>query len=87
MKVKPLGRRVLLSVATPLEKKLNGIIMPVEAPDQITKAEVHCVSDGVDEFNVGDLVLVDRYCGSEVIIDEKPYILMRAADVIGVFEK
>lgn len=84
MKVKPLGKRVLLSVATP-EAKTVGIIMPESAPDQITKAEVHCVSDGVNEFIPGDIVLIDRYCGSEVNVDGKPYILMRAVDIFGIF--
>jgi chaperonin GroES len=94
MKVRPLGDRVLVK---PLEDdgevKKGGIIIPDTAKEKPQQGKVIAVGPGKfdDEgkripmhLKEGDTVLVSKYGGSEVKIDDEKYQIMREDDVLGV---
>ena len=83
----PLGKRILIQLLDLTEQLKNGIIVPVGTPDRFVKAKVHIVPKDVDNFNAEDLILVDRYLGSEVELYDQKYLLVKADDVIAKFEE
>ncbi len=94
-KIQPLGDRVLVE---PLEEKVvkkGGIIIPDTAQEKPTSGKVIAVGTGkLDDdgkkiaFNVkkGDKVLMPKYGGTEVKIDDKTYQIMREDDILGIIE-
>jgi len=95
MKIKPLGDRVLVEPVEEGEVQKGGIIIPDSAKEKPQEGKVVAVGTGkLDDdgkkipFNVkkGDLVLMPKYGGTEVKIDDKTYQIVREEDILGVIE-
>lgn len=95
-KFKPLGYRVLLRRLEVKETSKGGIILPSSAEKQQEQAEVIAIGESKKDnqgniidipVNVGDIVLVEKYAGQEVTIDDKPYIIAKADDLIAKISK
>ncbi|MDP6525765.1 MAG: co-chaperone GroES [Kiritimatiellia bacterium] len=94
MKIKPLGDRVLVQpIEAADEVKKGGIIIPDTAKEKPQEGKVIAVGTGkkdddgkVIPFNVkkGDLVLMPKYGGTEVKIDDKEYQIVREDDILGI---
>ncbi len=95
MNIKPLGDRVLIQPVTEKEIKKGGIIIPDSAKEKPTEGKVVAVGAGKRDdagklipMNVkkGDRVLLPKYGGSEVKIDEVEYQIVREEDILGIVE-
>jgi chaperonin GroES len=93
MKIKPLGDRVLVKPAEEKEVKKGGIIIPDTAKEKPQEGIVEAIGTGkLDDagkpipFNVkkGDRVLMPKYGGTEVKIDDIEYQIVREEDILGV---
>src|SRR2546426_11275861 len=93
MKVKPLHDRVLVKRVDPEEKVKGGIIIPDTAKEKPLEGKVVAVGTGrLDEdgkripleVKVGDRVLVGKYAGTEIKIDEVEHVIVREDEVLGV---
>ena len=91
--VKPLGDRVLIQPLEEKEGKKGGIIIPDTAKEKPQEGTVVAVGTGkLDdsgkkiEFNVkaGDKVLIPKYGGTEIKIDDESYLIMREDDILGI---
>jgi len=95
LKLKPLGDRVLVEPAEEKELKKNSIIIPDSAKEKPTEGIVRALGTGKTdddgkkvpfEVKVGDRVLVSKYGGTEVKIDNKEYKLLNADDILAILE-
>jgi chaperonin GroES len=95
MKIKPLGDRVLVRPIEQDEIKKGGIIIPDSAKEKPQEGKVVAVGTGkrdddgkIIPFNVkkGDKVLMPKYGGTEVKIDDVEYQIVREDDILGVIE-
>jgi chaperonin GroES len=96
MKIRPLGDRVLVEPkADQDEVKKGGIIIPDTAKEKPQEGKVIAVGEGKLDDNgkkipmhvkKGDKVLMPKYGGSEIKIDDKTYQLIREDDILGVIE-
>ena len=93
MTIKPLADRVLVEPAAAETKTSSGIIIPDSAKEKPQEAEVIALGTGKKdeagklstfEVKVGDKVLISKYGGTEVKIDDKKYTLVREDDILGV---
>ena len=93
MKIKPLGDRVLVEPVEADEVAKGGIIIPDTAKEKPQEGKIIAVGTGkLDEdgkvipFNVkkGDIVLMPKYGGTEVKLDDKTYQIVREDDILGV---
>ncbi len=93
MKIRPLGERVLIELVKEEEVSKGGIIIPDSAKEKPQEGKVIAVGTGkLDEngkivpFNVkkGDLVLMPKYGGTEVKIDDKEYQIVREDDILAI---
>jgi len=95
MKIKPLGDRVLVEPKKEQEVTKGGIIIPDSAKEKPTEGTVIAIGTGKrDEagkliaftVKVGDTVLMPKYGGTEVKINDKEYQIMREEDILGIVE-
>ena len=93
MKVKPLNDRVLVRRMDPEEKVKGGIIIPDTAKEKPQEGKVIAVGAGrLDdsgkripmEVKVGDRVLIGKYAGTEVKIEDTEHVVVREEDILGV---
>ena len=93
VKIKPIGDRVLVRHLEEKEQIRGGIYIPDSAKEKPQEAEVIALGTGRKdesgkvhgfEVKVGDLVLISKYGGTEVKLDNKKYTLVREDDILGV---
>ncbi|HKQ98166.1 MAG TPA: co-chaperone GroES [Candidatus Polarisedimenticolia bacterium] len=93
MKVKPLNDRVLVRRMEAEEKVKGGIIIPDTAKEKPLEGKVIAVGAGkVDEngkrvameVKAGDRVLIGKYAGTEVRIDDVEHVIVREDEILGV---
>jgi chaperonin GroES len=93
MNIKPLGDRVLVEPQKETETKKGGIIIPDSAKEKPMQGKVVAVGEGRrdDKGNLihmsvkaGDMVLLPKYGGTEVKIDDKEYQIVREEDILGI---
>tara|TARA_Y100001934_G_scaffold206424_1_gene244096 strand:- start:849 stop:1145 length:297 start_codon:yes stop_codon:yes gene_type:complete len=91
--ITPLGDRVLVKAVEDDEQVKGGIIIPDSAKEKPQQAEIVALGTGkkdddgnVSEFQVkvGDVVLVSKYGGTEVKLDDITYQLLREDDILGI---
>ncbi|MCX6355242.1 MAG: co-chaperone GroES [Candidatus Aureabacteria bacterium] len=95
MKIKPLADRILVHRLEEEEIKKGGIIIPDTAKEKPMQAKVIEVGLGKRnedgkliplEVKKGDKVLIGKYAGSEVTVDNKEYLIMREEDVLAIID-
>ena len=94
MKLKPLADRVVLIQREAEEKTQSGIFLAASAQEKPEVYEVCEVGPGgvVDGNEVemvvktGDKVLVGKYSGSKIKLDDKEYIIVRQSDILAIVE-
>ncbi len=90
MKVSPLYDRVLLKRLEEKKTKKGGIIIPDTAKEKPLEAEVVEVGKGRIErektipleVKKGDRVLVGKFSGTEVNIDDVEYLIVREEEIL-----
>jgi len=93
--IKPLGDRVLVQPLEEKETKKGGIIIPDTAKEKPQEGKVVALGTGklddkgkkvAFEVKKGDRVLIPKYGGTEVKIDEETYLIMKEEDILGIVE-
>ncbi len=91
--VRPLHDRILLRRIEEQEVKKGGIIIPDTAKEKPQEGEVVAVGEGRRmetgerqpmDVKVGDLVLFGKYSGTDVMIDDEEYLILREEDVFAI---
>ena len=94
MKLKPLADRVVLMQSKAEEKTQSGIFLTASAQEKPEIYEVVEVGPGgvIDgnevkmEVAVGDKVLVGKYSGSKIKLDDVDYTIVRQSDILAIVE-
>jgi len=95
MKIQPLGDRVLVEPQKDEEVKKGGIIIPDSAKEKPMQGKIIAVGPGKYDDNgklipmnvkKGDLILLPKYGGTEVKINDQEYQIVREDDIMGIVE-
>lgn len=94
MNIKPLFDRVVLKkIEAEEEKTASGLILPDSAKEKPEYAEVVAVGPGIEGedgvtmvVKVGDRVIVSKYAGTDVKIDDVEYSILRQDDILALVE-
>ena len=94
MKLVPLGDRVVLKHLVAEETTKSGIILPGSAKEKPQVAEIVAVGPGgvvegkevTMEVKVGDKVLISKYAGTQVKVDDIEYTILRQSDILAIVE-
>ena len=93
MKVKPLHDRVLVKRMEAEEKLKGGIIIPDTAKEKPLEGKVVAIGAGrLDEdgkripleVKVGDRVLIGKYAGTEIKIEDKEHVIVREEEILWI---
>ena len=94
-KLKPLGNRIIAQRMESEEVSKGGIIIPDSAKKKQETAKVIAIGEGKRtddnkvipiQVKIDDIILMDKYSGQEVTIDDQEYIIVKADDVIAIVE-
>lgn len=94
--IRPLHDRILAKRVEEKEQVRGGIIIPDTAKEKPLEAEVMAVGNGkiLDDgktvpldVKVGDHILIGKYSGNEVKLDDVEYIILREEEVLGVIKR
>lgn len=94
MKLRPLGDKVVLKQLETEETTKSGIILAGSAKEKPQQAQVIAVGPGgvidgkevVMQVKEGDLVITQKYSGTEVKLDGEEYIVVKQSDIIAIVE-
>ncbi len=96
MKVKPLYDRILVKRMEPKEQVKGGIIIPDTAKEKPLEAKVVAVGEGKITENgkkvpltvkEGDHVLIGKYAGTDIKIEDEEYVILREDEVLAIIEE
>ena len=94
MKLKPVSDRVVLVQRAAEEKTQGGIFLTASAQEkpeiyEVVEAGPGGVVDGnevVMTVSAGDKVLVGKYSGSKIKLDDVEYTIVRQSDILAIVE-
>ncbi|MCB1212900.1 MAG: co-chaperone GroES [Chlamydiia bacterium] len=96
VQIRPLSNRVVVRRLDAQEALKGGILLPDTAKKKQEQAEVVAIGPGkndkngkpipVDNISIGDIVLIEKYSGQEITLDDQEFVIVRADDIIGVVE-
>ena len=96
MNIRPLHDRVVVRRIEQKETVRGGIIIPDTAKEKPQEAEVVAVGPGkVNEdgkrspmdVKKGERVLIGKYSGSEIKIDDEELVILREDEILAVLDK
>lgn len=86
--IKPLADRVLVEPLQAETTTASGLIIPDSAKEKQQKGTVIAVGKGTKEepmtVKVGDTVLYGKYGGTEIVIEDTEYLIMRESDILAI---
>ena len=95
-RIRPLADRVLVERLEDAKVSTGGIVIPDTAKEKPQRARVVAVGPGrLDEdgkrikpdLREGDHILIGKYSGTEVKVDDTDYVILREDDVLGIIER
>ncbi|MBN9378917.1 MAG: co-chaperone GroES [Chlamydiales bacterium 38-26] len=95
VKFKPLGNRVLVRRLEQEEKLKGGILLPETAKKKQEQAEVVATGTGKKDksgnlipipVNIGDIILMEKYSGQDIKLEDEEYVILKADDIIAIVE-
>jgi chaperonin GroES len=94
MTLRPLGDRVVIKMIESEDSTKSGIVLPGSAKEKPQVAEIIAVGPGglVDgkeitmQVKVGDRVLIGKYAGTEVKMDNVEYTILKQSDILAIVE-
>ena len=95
MNLKPLSDRILVKRLSSEEKTAGGLYIPDTAKEKPTKGEVVAVGPGkvaddgkriAPTVKAGDMVLFNKYAGTQVELDGVEHLVMREDDILAIIE-
>lgn len=95
MAIQPLGDRVVVQVLEAKEKTKGGIVLPDTAKEKPQEGKVIAAGKGKIsnegkqiplEVKVGDRIIFGKYSGTEIVSDEKEYLIIKEEDILAVIK-
>ncbi|MBQ3566933.1 MAG: co-chaperone GroES [Oscillospiraceae bacterium] len=94
MTIRPLADRIVIKMTESEETTKGGLILAAASKEKPQIAEVVAVGPGgvVDGekiemyLKVGDKVLLSKYAGTEVKVDNVEYTILRQSEVLAIVE-
>lgn len=81
--IKPLGDRIVAVREEATNQTASGLFLPDSAKEKPVVAKVVAVGKDVKDVKIDDKILYKEYSVTEIKIDHKEYLIVRAEDVLG----
>lgn len=86
--IKPINDKILVKRDKSKEQTDGGIFIPETSQEKTQEGVVIAISD-TQEFSVKplDLILFNRYAGTDITIEDEEYIMLGEDDILAVLKK
>ena len=93
--IKPLANRVVAQRLEEKETLKGGIIIPDSAKKKQEMLKVIAVGPGKKtdsdklipiDVKIGDVILMDKYSGQEISVDDEEFVIVKSDDIIAIIE-
>ena len=93
MNIRPLHDRIIVKRMEEERMSAGGIVIPDSATEKPIKGQVIAVGNGKHlengeirslDVKKGDQVLFGKYSGTEVTLDDQPYLIVKESDVLAI---
>ncbi|MCK4906860.1 MAG: co-chaperone GroES [Spirochaetes bacterium] len=85
MAIQPLGDRVLIKISESDSKTKGGLYIPDTAKEKTQEGSVIAVGESEDiSVKVNDVVLYDKYAGTNIKIDGDEHLIVKNDDLIAI---
>ena len=93
--IKPLANRVVAQRLEEKETLKGGIIIPDSAKKKQEMLKVIAVGPGKKtdsdkliavDVKIGDIILMDKYSGQEISVDDEEFVIVKSDDIIAIIE-
>jgi len=94
--LRPLGDRVLISLAPPAERSAGGIYIPTTAQEKNAEGTIVAVGPGrvtaegrlvEPRVKKGDRVMYSKYSGTELKVEGILHVIVSEEEIIGVLDE
>ena len=95
MNIKPLFDKIVIEAVETHDTTSSGIVLPGSAQEKPQMARVLAVGPGgnidgkevVMQIKIGDIILYNKYAGSDFKLENKDVTILRQSDVLAIVEK
>lgn len=88
LNIQPLSDRVVIEPLPAETKTAAGLIIPDSAKEKPQKGTVVAAGKGTKDesmtVKVGDVVLYGKYAGTEIVLENTEYLIMRESDILAI---
>lgn len=85
IKFSPDGDRIVVEPSGAKKVTDKGIHIPENALERPLRGKVMAVGPDT-KYKPGDIIMYGKYAGTEILIEDKEYVIMRTGDVFGKIE-
>jgi chaperonin GroES len=89
--LKPLADRVIIEPMAAETKTASGIYIPDTAQEKPQRGKIVAVGSGTKDevmvIKVGNIVLYGKYAGTEIVIQNDKFLIMRQSDILAIEEQ
>lgn len=87
MKIKPLGKRILIKQTEQEEVTKSGIVLPGTASkEKPIIGEVLAIGKEIEDVSAGDKVIFEKYSGTEIKDGDETYLILEKDNVLAIVE-
>ncbi|MDA3815060.1 MAG: co-chaperone GroES [Patescibacteria group bacterium] len=87
-KIQPLGENVLIEVVTQEKMTESGIVLPdTVSEEKPQEGKIIAIGDSKkinENIKKGSLVIFAKYSGTEIEVEKKEYLILKAEDILAV---
>jgi len=92
-KIRPLNDRILVKRVEPEQNAKSGLIIPDTAKEKPLEGLVIAIGPGrlndageriASEVKAGDRVLVGKYTGTEIKLEDVEHVMVREEEILGI---
>ena len=81
-----MSARIIVEKEEAQGKTASGIILVDSAKEQPQTAIVKAIGEDVENIAVGDKVVVAKYSGTDIKLDDKEYQILEVNDILGILK-
>ena len=84
--IRPFGDRILIKLVEPRQQTASGIYLPDTSREGPREGEIVAIGEGstlAEKLTVGDVVLYQKFSGTEIKQEDGTYVLLAENDILG----
>lgn len=87
MKIKPIRTNVFIEFFREAPTTKGGIIIPDEHRQRLHEGRVLAIGNEVKYVKQGDIVLFDKFVGTELTVEDKQYLMFKEEYILAIKTK